>query len=211
MTGKTISSYQKEIVLHNLEHEAFGDYSVMEGSSLTLVVYAAPKKHITSEISVRLKGKGSNARIIGVFINNKSNHISLKTLQHHQAADTSSNLLIKSVLNDESTFSFDGAIRVEKEGQKTDAYQRNENLMISDNAFAQSKPSLEILANDVRCTHGATIGHVNPDQLFYMKSRGIDEHQGIELIVNGFLLDAIAKIEHETYEKKIMESLWQNG
>lgn len=211
MKGKTISSYQKEIVLHNLEHEAFGDYSVMEGSSLTLVVYAAPKKHITGEISVRLKGKGSNARIIGVFINNKSNHISLKTLQHHQAADTSSNLLIKSVLNDESTFSFDGAIRVEKEGQKTDAYQRNENLMISENAFAQSKPSLEILANDVRCTHGATIGHVNPDQLFYMKSRGIDEHQGIELIVNGFLLDAIAKIEHETYEKKIMESLWQNG
>ncbi len=211
MKGKTISSYKKEIVLHDLEEEASGDYSVMEGSSLTLVVYAAPKKHISGEMYIRLKGKGSSARIIGVFFNSKKNHISLKTLQHHQAVDTSSNLLIKSVLTDESTFSFDGAIRVEKQGQKTDAYQRNENLMISEKSHAQSKPSLEILANDVRCTHGATIGHVNPDQLFYMKSRGIDEQQGIELIVRGFLQDAISKIEHETYEKKIMEYLWQNG
>lgn len=210
MKSHTVSSHTQETILHLLDDFSKGEYTVMEHASLTLGVYARGDKDISGEIHVRLIGNGSKANIIGIFVSNSTHRITLKTLQHHEAFDTKSNLLIKSVLKDNATFSFDGAIRVEKEGQKTDAYQRNENLILSDFAFAQSKPSLEILANDVRCTHGATVGNIQPEQLFYLKTRGVMEKDAIKLITEGFLDDAISKINQSSYEQKIKDTVWQN-
>lgn len=197
-----------QIILQNLDETAEGEYLVKKDSSLTVVVYASGKKSVEGKTHVRLVGDNSEAFIYGVFVNSQDHAIKLHTLQQHEAEGTTSNLLVKSVLLGASSFSYDGAIRVEKGGQKTDAYQRNENLLLSDAAFAQSKPSLEILADDVRCTHGATLGSVDAEQLFYLATRGIAPHQAKYLIVEGFLESVLAKVADTEKVDTIKKILW---
>ncbi len=129
--------------------------------------------------------------------------MSLHTLQSHEAPGTTSDLLVKSLLTDNATFLYDGAIFVSRIAQKTDAYQRNENLMLSRVAHAESKPKLEILANDVRCTHGATIGSVREDELWYLKTRGIDNSEGTRLISRGFLESINSRISDESAQARV--------
>jgi Fe-S cluster assembly scaffold protein SufB len=171
----------KEIVIHT---DRDATYIIEENVTATVLILLASGQ---CSITVRLVGPGANARIIGVGILAGTDQTVLHTLQHHEAPQTSSNLLVKAVLSGSASLIYDGAIRVDKKAQKTDAYQRNENLLLSGQAHAESKPSLEILANDVRCTHGATIGTVDSNQLFYLKTRGINEFAGKRLLVQGFL------------------------
>lgn len=138
-------------------------------------------------LTVDLKGKEASADILGVVIGRKTDTIKIRTLQKHSAPDTTSDLHIKSVLFDDAVSDYAGFIRVEVGAQKSNAYQRNDNLMLSSDAHALSNPGLEILANDVRCTHGATIGKINDEQLFYLQSRGITKEMAEQMIVSGFL------------------------
>jgi Fe-S cluster assembly protein SufD len=198
------------IVLQNLDEVPESEYFVKKDEILTVAMYASGTQSIEGAVSVHLVGVNATANILGAFINFADNRITLHTLQHHKARGTTSNLLVKSVLFDTSTFSYDGAIRVENTGQKTDAYQKNENLLLSAHAHAQSKPSLEILADDVRCTHGATIGSIEREQLLYLQTRGISRHSGIYLIVQGFLDHVIEKISDTMKAKKVRALLWQH-
>lgn len=197
-------------IIHLLDDHPIAEFVVQEHSQVTVVIYAKGTASLDASVSVRLTGDHSSATILGLFILNKEHKISLHTLQYHKAYDTTSNLLVKSVLKDSAHFSYDGAIRVEKEGQKTNAYQRNENLILSNTAVAQSKPSLEILADDVRCTHGATIGTIDEEQLFFLSTRGISKTLGKQLIVEGFLLDALMKVDDQKAVENIQDTLWQN-
>ena len=120
-----------------------------------------------------------------------------RTLQIHQAPNTSSNLLYKNALLDQAKTIFSGLIVVDPDAQKTDAYQSNRNLMLSDEAEANSLPGLEIRANDVRCTHGATSARIDAEQEFYLKARGISATQAQELLVFGFFEEVLGKIENE--------------
>jgi Fe-S cluster assembly protein SufD len=131
------------------------------------------------------------ATITGILIGTEHTKQILHTMQIHTAPNTTSDLLVKTVLSDHASSFYDGGIRIEKSAQKSDAYQKNENLLLSDHAFAESKPSLEILANDVRCSHGATMGPINEEQLWFLTSRGISKKQAEELIVAGFIQDAL--------------------
>jgi Fe-S cluster assembly protein SufD len=126
-----------------------------------------------------------------------------RTLQVHEAPNTSSNLLYKNALLDEARTIFSGLIVVDPDAQKTDAYQANRNLMLSPDAEAQSLPGLEIQANDVRCTHGATSSRIDAEQEFYLLSRGIRKAQADELLVFGFFEEVLGKIE----DPKLHESL----
>lgn len=159
---------------------------------IVLLISGRANQHI--EISVRLIAQSSSVDIIGLTKAKNVDRVTLQTLQYHKERETSSNLLVKSLLKDNATFVYDGAIRVEPSAQKTDAYQRNENLLLSKDAHAQSKPKLEILANDVRCTHGATIGSVREDDLWYLATRGIGKQDATRLIAQGFLASVMTKI-----------------
>ena len=117
-----------------------------------------------------------------------------RTLQIHHAPNTSSTLLYKNALLDQAKTIFSGLIVVDPDAQKTDAYQSNRNLMLSDEAEANSLPGLEIQANDVRCTHGATAGPVDPILKFYLMSRGIPQAEAERMIVEGFLEEALERI-----------------
>ena len=143
----------------------------------------------------RLQGPGAHSEMLALTIAQDAQEFDQRTLQTHQAPHTSSNLLYKNALFQRARTIFSGLIVVEPEAQKTDAYQSNRNLMLSDEAEANSLPGLEIQANDVRCTHGATTGRIDPEQEFYLESRGIRKDLADELLVFGFFEEVLGRIE----------------
>ncbi|MBI5448859.1 SufD family Fe-S cluster assembly protein [Candidatus Gottesmanbacteria bacterium] len=184
----------KTIVVEIPEGESSYDYSVVGNGDLVLVFVAAGFHTASVYVRIRLQERFARAAIIGLVIGDKASTITIRTLQEHVAPDTTSDLLIKTVLSDHASCLYDGGIRVERCAQKTDAYQRNENMLLSGHAHAESKPSLEIFANDVRCTHGATVGPIPEEQLLYLSTRGIAHKNAQQLIVAGFLSHALEKI-----------------
>jgi Fe-S cluster assembly protein SufD len=138
---------------------------------------------------------GAEARPLGLFFGDRTQHLDFRTLQDHRVGHTTSDLLYKGALYDEAVSVFSGMIRVHPKAQHTDAYQANRNLLLSDAAQAYSIPNLEIGANEVRCTHGATIGPIQPDEVFYLRSRGIDPAAAEALIVMGFFEVVLREIK----------------
>src|ERR1700722_5539821 len=120
-----------------------------------------------------------------------------RTLQIHQAPNTKSDLLYKNVLLDSARTIFSGLIVVDPDAQKTDAYQSNRNLVLSESAEANPLPGLEIQANDVRCTHGATTSRIDPEQEFYLRSRGLRREEAEELLIFGFFEEALNRLKSE--------------
>jgi len=125
----------------------------------------------------------------------------------HQAPNTKSDLLYKNALQDGARTIFSGLIIVDPDAQKTDAYQSNRNLMLSDDAEANSLPGLEIQANDVRCTHGATTSRIDPEQEFYLRSRGIDATRTSQLLVFGFFEEVLNRLENEDVHAALREMI----
>jgi Fe-S cluster assembly protein SufD len=144
-----------------------------------------------------LAGRGATSRVTGAYFTDGEQHIDYDTFQLHQAPDTTSDFAFKGALRDKSTAVWRGMIRVERDAQKTNAYQENRNLMLSPTTHAVPIPGLEILANDVRCTHGATVGRVDREQLFYLMARGLSRPEAERLIVRGFFQDVLDRIELE--------------
>ena len=128
---------------------------------------------IGNEINIALNGKGGECNLHGLYLAGGKQEISNRVNIYHNAGECKSNQLFKGILDGEAITRFSGTIYVEKGAQKTEAYQANNNLLASDGATAYTKPHLEIYADDVKCSHGATIGSLNEDELFYMRSRGI--------------------------------------
>jgi Fe-S cluster assembly protein SufD len=142
----------------------------------------------------RLAGAGARSDMLAVSIAGADQEFDQRTLQDHLQPDTTSDLLYKNALSDNARTVFSGLIKVERGAHRTDAYQKVRNLLLSDEAEANSMPGLEILADDVRCTHGATSGQVEPEELFYLLSRGIPQLKAKGLIVNGFLNEVIDRL-----------------
>jgi Fe-S cluster assembly protein SufD len=157
----------------------------------------------------RLKGTGAHSEMLALTIAKGQQEFDQRTLQTHQAPHTSSNLLYKNALLDTAKTIFSGLIIVEQDAQKTDAYQSNRNLMLSDQAEANSLPGLEIQANDVRCTHGATTGRIQPEQEFYLQSRGIKAEQAHELLIFGFFEEVLNKLDNDALHEALRGMLEQ--
>jgi Fe-S cluster assembly protein SufD len=153
----------------------------------------------------RLQGPGAHSEMLALTIAQDAQEFDQRTLQTHQAPHTSSNLLYKNALLDRACTIFSGLIVVDPDAQKTDAYQSNRNLVLSPEAEASSLPGLEIQANDVRCTHGATTGHVDDEQMFYLESRGIRPALARELIVFGFFEEVLNKLENDELHAALRE------
>ena len=142
-----------------------------------------------------LAGQGATSRVTGAYFTDGEQHLDYDTFQEHMAPDTTSDFAFKGALRDRSTAVWRGMIRVERDAQRTNAYQENRNLMLSSTTHAVPIPGLEILANDVRCTHGATVGRVDREQLFYLMARGLPRAEAERLIVRGFFSDVLDRIQ----------------
>ena len=154
-----------------------------------------------------LAGPGAQSRVTGAYFADGEQHIDYDTFQEHMAPSTTSDFAFKGALRDTATAVWRGMIRVEKEAQHTDAYQESRALMLSPDAHAVPIPGLEILANDVRCTHGATVGRVDRDELFYAMARGLSRAEAERLIIRGFFQDILDRIELEPVREAVASAL----
>jgi Fe-S cluster assembly protein SufD len=154
-----------------------------------------------------LSGPGSSVRVTGLYALDGDQHLDLDTTQEHAAPHATSDLAFKGVLQGHSRSVWRGIIRVDKGAQKTDAFQENRNMLLSPHAHADSIPGLEILANDVRCTHAATIGQVDRELLFFLMARGFTSIDATRLIVQGFFADALERVADETVRERLEAAL----
>jgi Fe-S cluster assembly protein SufD len=145
----------------------------------------------------QLQAPGAFSEMLALSVADKTQEFDQRTLQIHQAPNTKSDLLYKNALRDQAKTIFSGLIVVDPDAQKTDAYQSNRNLMLSEEAEANSLPGLEIQANDVRCTHGATSSRIDAEQEFYLQSRGIHKAMADELLTFGFFEDVLNRLTNE--------------
>jgi Fe-S cluster assembly protein SufD len=151
--------------------------------------------NVSGKFTFEMAHEGATLEIYGLYTGKNQDDYKVETVQHHTASGSISNLFIKGVFDDESRFDYEGLIRIEKSGQKSHAYQKNQNLILSPKVFVESNPNLEILANDVFCTHGSTTGKLNADQIFYAKSRGLSTKAARELLIQGFIDEVYEKIK----------------
>ncbi len=158
-------------------------------------VFGAVGSRLSKNFSdLDLTGRGASGRMSGFYFADGQQHFDHDTQQNHFAPDTTSDLLFKGALMGSSRSVWQGMIYVAPGAQKTDGYQANRNLILSEQARADSIPGLEILADDVRCTHGATVGKIDPDEYFYLQSRGIPPREAYRLIVEGFFDPVLQRI-----------------
>ncbi|HUP01546.1 MAG TPA: Fe-S cluster assembly protein SufD [Gemmatimonadota bacterium] len=160
-----------------------------------------------SDVETDLQAEGANSEMLGIYLGDSDQHFDHYTYQLHQAPHAGSDLLYKGALKDRARSVFRGMIRVMPGAQGTDAYQTNRNLILSEDAHADSLPNLEIEADDVRCSHGATIGQQDEQQIFYLMSRGLSREQAEKLIVSGFFEEVLARVPVDWLHRRLSDEI----
>lgn len=162
-----------------------------------------------SESVSRLTGKNARCQMLAATVADQNQEFDQRTLQDHASPDTQSDLLYKNALYDHARTIVSGLIRVEPHAHRTDAFQKVRNLVLSPDAEANSLPGLEILADDVRCSHGATTGQIDAEELFYMQARGINSRDAYRLITYGFLNEVLERLQNDSLRKTLQDALTQ--
>ena len=184
-------------------HFAHQHASVQRDASLQWTVGALGSRLSKVNQQVSLVGPGAECQVNGVMFTEDRQHLSYHTLQHHQAPHCRSDFLYKAALQDQSRTVWRGMIKVDRVAQKTDGYQRNDNLLLSQLCRADAIPGLEIEADDVRCTHGATTGNVDEELVFYAQSRGYTRREAVRLVVTGFFQQVFDRITIESVREAL--------
>jgi Fe-S cluster assembly protein SufD len=164
-----------------------------------------------TEVESLLDAEGATSEMLGLYAADGEQHVDHRTLQLHRAPHTTSDLLFKGALRGRSRAAFSGLIKVSPGAQRTDAYQKNRNLLLSGDARADSLPNLEIEADDVRCSHGATIGPADELQLFYLRSRGLPRETAERMLVAGFFEEVLTRIPSAALRDEIRDAVGARG
>jgi Fe-S cluster assembly protein SufD len=188
-------------------HFAHQKARVEAGAALQWTIAALGSRLAKVNQHVALVGRGADAQVNGVMFTEGKQHLSYHTLQHHEAPHCKSDLLYKIALQDSSRTVWRGMIKVDTGAQKTDGYQRADNLMLSDHARSDSIPGLEILADDVRCTHGSTTGRVDDEQIFYARCRGLTRNEAVRMVVAGFFQQVFDRITIASVREALGEAI----
>jgi Fe-S cluster assembly protein SufD len=160
-----------------------------------------------NNLNVILDGPGSHATVNGLYVVQGTQHVDNHTTIDHRPPNCTSNQLYKGILHDSAHAVFNGKIFVQPEALQTNAYQLNKNLLLGRNCKVDTKPQLEIFADDVKCTHGATIGQLNEDEIFYLQTRSIPKEQAVKILSRGFIDDVLRTIEHNAICEKLNKLL----
>ena len=185
----SIQEYEKG-VWHFQNHS----YATARDASFKSLVLTLGGTFSRAETTATIQGEGNSVDLMGIYAAGEGQHFDFRTMQDHAAAHSTSDLLYKGALKGNARTVYSGQIHVRPEGRETDAYQTNRNLVLSDHAMANSKPELEIENNDVRCSHAASVGQMDENEVFYLQSRGIDRKSAERLIVKGFLEEVLGKV-----------------
>lgn len=178
-----------------------------QNASLTTLAVALGGKLSKANFGSELVGQGAASYLYGLVFGDGEQRFTHHTRQDHQVPNTVSDLLFKAALKDKARSIYTGMIRIAKEAQKTSSYQANRNLLLSPTARANTIPMLEILADDVKCGHGATVGSLDDDQRFYLMSRGLSKQEAEHAIVEGFFEDVLQKIPSVETRDKLRDAI----
>jgi Fe-S cluster assembly protein SufD len=162
---------------------------------------------VKTNVESRLVGPGATSEMLGVMFGDGSQHFDYHTLQEHAAPSTTSDLLYKGAFKDRARSIFAGLIRADYGAQKTNAFQLNRNLILSDGARADSMPKLEIMANDLRCTHGASTSRLNEDQIFYLMSRALPRATAVRMMIDGFFAEIFDRIPLDMVRERLSRAI----
>ena len=181
--------------------------TLAQGATLTMANINLGSALSKAHVATRLIGEGASAKLYGFVFGHGTQHIDQHTLQDHLAPHTTSDLQVKAALQDESRMVYTGLIRIAKNAAQTNAYQANHNLLLSRTARAETIPMLEILADDVQCKHGASIGPIDDEQAFYLMSRGVPRESAQRLIVMGFIEPIIQQVPFEPLQERLRQEI----
>jgi Fe-S cluster assembly protein SufD len=209
--GAVIEHYKLENEGDQALH--FGALEVRQerASSFTSHSIALGGALVRNELKVVLDGEGAECALNGLYVAGGQQHIDNYTTMDHAQPRCTSLELYKGILDGAAQGVFHGRIIVRPDAQKTDAIQRNRNLLLSEKAVINTKPQLEIYANDVRCTHGATVGQVDPEALFYLRSRGIARQDARNLLIYAFASEMLGRMKVDPLRARLEEALRERG
>ena len=181
------------------------DYTVQAGEKLELTFVVLPGESRDIDVAIDLVGEGAEVSLKGLYLCGGDERVNFRILMHHRAPGCVSRQLFNGIAGGSSRVTFEGRIIVAPDAQKTEAYQENHNIVLSDQAHAETMPQLEIYADDVKCSHGATVGRLDEEALFYMRTRGVPEKDAKVLQMLSFLSPVTPESDRERVEKAVLE------
>lgn len=178
-------------------------------SRFTIVTVTKSGQLVRNNINAAIQGEGCETNMYGIYFTSDRQHVDNHTYADHQQPHCNSNELYKGVMTDRSTGVFNGKIMVHRAAQQTNAFQSNQNVLLSDNATINTKPELEIYADDVKCSHGCTVGQLDEEALFYLQSRGLGKEAASQLLVRAFAGDVLEHVEIEAIREELEQFIDQ--
>ena len=203
--GLSVINNSKSLNASNFVSLIEGNLS--ENSNLEMVLTQQGVTLSRSDININLNQNYSNYDLIGVYFGREKQHQDITTCVNHLAENTSSNQIIRGILDDSSVGVYQGGVKVAPNAQKTDGRQMSRALLLSNLAESNSKPELEIFADDVSCAHGATIGELDKDQFFYLLSRGVSHSMARELLIKAYLNEVVDEIQNDYLSDKLEKAI----
>lgn len=192
--------------LYVIEDDADLSFHLDRGSTARIV--AVVLGNASARLRVELAGEGAEAHLYGLFVAGAGERAGIRTEVEHRVAGCSSTQDFRGVAAADGRGAFDGLIRVAPDAQRTQAFQSNHNLLIGDRATIESRPRLEIYADDVKCAHGATVGQLDEEAVYYMRQRGISEAEARRMQLQGFAAEIIDRCPSETIRKVVFERVF---
>ena len=180
------------------------DYVVRAGEKLELTFLVLPGESRDIDVAIDLTGEGAEVSLKGLYLCGGDERVNFRILMHHRAGGCVSRQLFNGIAGGTARVTFDGRIIVAPDSQQTEAYQENHNIVLSEEAHAQTTPQLEIYADDVKCSHGATVGRLDEDALFYMRTRGIPEKDARVLQMLSFLAPVTPEEDRGRVERAVL-------
>jgi Fe-S cluster assembly protein SufD len=156
------------------------------------------------EVTSSINSTDIDLNVKGIYLAKDNQHQDITTLMQHKFPESKSNQHIKGILKNESSGVFQGKVIVSQDAQKTDAFQFNQNLLLSKNTKVNAKPELEIYADDVKCSHGATTGELDEEKLFYLRTRGLNKEEATKILIEGFINELFEDIKNKELKKKLL-------
>ena len=179
------------------------DYTVKAGEKLELTFVVLPGESRDIDVAIDLTGEGAEVSLKGLYLCAGEERVNFRVLMHHRAGGCVSRQLFDGIAGGSARVTFDGRIIVAPDAQKTEAYQENHNIVLTDQAHVETTPQLEIYADDVKCSHGATVGRLDEDALFYMRTRGVPEKEARVLQMISFLSPVIPEGREDEIEAAV--------
>ncbi len=177
------------------------------GAYLKVVFVAAAKDEVAYTYHINLNGEQASAEVYGLMVAGKDCNVRVNTEMRHNAPHCHSDQQVRGVASENGYGLFEGLVYVAPDAQQTEAYQQSRNILLSPEARIQTQPQLEIYADDVKCSHGATVGQMNEEQIYYMRQRGLSEADARRLQLGGFMQEILDKVEDEALRTEFEESL----